>query len=443
MKLGQERRGVYKGMHYLDTARVEFDFEFPLGEIVLDFFDKLKSLVAGLRVARLRDAGLPRVGSRQARHADQRRPDRRLQRDHPPGQGVGVGPEDRREAQGADPAAAVRGGDPGGDRQQGHRPRDDLGVPEGRARQVLRRRHHAEAQAPREAEGREEAHEADRRRRDPAGGVSGGAAGGLMGGRAGGQASGTAGGGVGHARHPDGVPRRRGAHDAVARGAGRAAWAGGRGDDAGGGGAARDPSGGRHGDPLRQARRRSRAPRPLAAGAAAPGAALFAGVSSAPLVALGRAGAARGRGGADRLRRQPGGGDVHPAGPSADERPRGGAAAGPGADGCGRRPAAGPGRPPCPHRRRPRGRRRLAPRAQRRRGVRGAGAGIDLGHQAMARICRARGRARRAGRGARWAGRRGAGGPGGRRGARPRLQRGGRARAPGIRGADREGRRCW
>ena len=37
-----------------------------------------------------------------------------------------VGPEDRREAEGADSAPAVRGGDPGGDRQQGHRPGDHL-----------------------------------------------------------------------------------------------------------------------------------------------------------------------------------------------------------------------------------------------------------------------------------------------------------------------------
>ncbi len=47
MKLGQERRGVYNGMHYIDPTRVEFDFEFPLGEIVLDFYDKLKSLSRG------------------------------------------------------------------------------------------------------------------------------------------------------------------------------------------------------------------------------------------------------------------------------------------------------------------------------------------------------------------------------------------------------------
>ncbi len=47
MKLGQERRGVYLGMKYLDTTRVEFDWEFPLGEIVLDFYDKLKGLSRG------------------------------------------------------------------------------------------------------------------------------------------------------------------------------------------------------------------------------------------------------------------------------------------------------------------------------------------------------------------------------------------------------------
>src|SRR5678810_1277542 len=47
MKLGQDRRGVYLGMKYLDTQRVEFHWEFPLGEIVLDFYDRLKSLSRG------------------------------------------------------------------------------------------------------------------------------------------------------------------------------------------------------------------------------------------------------------------------------------------------------------------------------------------------------------------------------------------------------------
>ena len=47
MTLGTERRGVYKGMHYVDTTRVEIAWEFPLGEIILDFFDKLKSISRG------------------------------------------------------------------------------------------------------------------------------------------------------------------------------------------------------------------------------------------------------------------------------------------------------------------------------------------------------------------------------------------------------------
>jgi GTP-binding protein LepA len=47
MNLGQERRGVYGGMKYLDPTRVEFDWEFPLAEIILDFYDKLKTISRG------------------------------------------------------------------------------------------------------------------------------------------------------------------------------------------------------------------------------------------------------------------------------------------------------------------------------------------------------------------------------------------------------------
>jgi GTP-binding protein LepA len=47
MKLGQERRGAYLGMKYLDATRVEFDWEFPLAEIILDFYDRLKTISRG------------------------------------------------------------------------------------------------------------------------------------------------------------------------------------------------------------------------------------------------------------------------------------------------------------------------------------------------------------------------------------------------------------
>jgi GTP-binding protein LepA len=47
MNLGQERRGGYQGMHYVDPTRVEFHWEFPLAEIILDFYDKLKTISRG------------------------------------------------------------------------------------------------------------------------------------------------------------------------------------------------------------------------------------------------------------------------------------------------------------------------------------------------------------------------------------------------------------
>src|SRR5688572_19134309 len=47
MTLGTERRGLYKGMKYLDTTRVEFEWEFPLAEIILDFYDRLKTISRG------------------------------------------------------------------------------------------------------------------------------------------------------------------------------------------------------------------------------------------------------------------------------------------------------------------------------------------------------------------------------------------------------------
>ena len=47
MQLGQERRGEYLGMEYVDAERVQFEFDFPLAEIVLDFYDRLKTISRG------------------------------------------------------------------------------------------------------------------------------------------------------------------------------------------------------------------------------------------------------------------------------------------------------------------------------------------------------------------------------------------------------------
>ncbi len=47
MKLALERRGIQKNMEYIGTKRVSIKYEFPLSEIVYDFYDHLKSLTQG------------------------------------------------------------------------------------------------------------------------------------------------------------------------------------------------------------------------------------------------------------------------------------------------------------------------------------------------------------------------------------------------------------
>lgn len=47
MELCQSRRGSFKGIEYLDSSRVLLTYEIPLAEIVMEFYDKLKSLTRG------------------------------------------------------------------------------------------------------------------------------------------------------------------------------------------------------------------------------------------------------------------------------------------------------------------------------------------------------------------------------------------------------------
>ena len=47
MELCQERRGEHAGMHYLSAERIQLTYDLPLAEIVLDFFDQLKSRTRG------------------------------------------------------------------------------------------------------------------------------------------------------------------------------------------------------------------------------------------------------------------------------------------------------------------------------------------------------------------------------------------------------------
>jgi len=47
MDLVQERRGTFKNMEYIDEKILRLDYHLPLNEIVLDFYDKLKSISSG------------------------------------------------------------------------------------------------------------------------------------------------------------------------------------------------------------------------------------------------------------------------------------------------------------------------------------------------------------------------------------------------------------
>jgi GTP-binding protein LepA len=47
MKLSMDKRGTYKNTTYIDPTRADLEYEFPLSEIIFDFYDKLKSTTRG------------------------------------------------------------------------------------------------------------------------------------------------------------------------------------------------------------------------------------------------------------------------------------------------------------------------------------------------------------------------------------------------------------
>jgi len=47
LQLCQERRGAQRDIHFLDPTRVMISYEMPLNEVILDFYDKLKSRTQG------------------------------------------------------------------------------------------------------------------------------------------------------------------------------------------------------------------------------------------------------------------------------------------------------------------------------------------------------------------------------------------------------------
>ena len=173
MELTTGRRGSFVNMEYLDPQRVHMHFELPLAELIVDYYDQLKSRTQGYASMDYEETGYRRGEPRQARRPRQRRARRRPQPHRPPRPRAADRPSAHVEAPPADPAPDVRGAGAGGDRQPCGRPGDHQGDAQERAGEVLRWRYHPQAQAAREAERGQAAHEARGIGRDPAGGVPG------------------------------------------------------------------------------------------------------------------------------------------------------------------------------------------------------------------------------------------------------------------------------
>ena len=174
LKLCQDRRGVQIDLNYVGK-RAMVVYELPLNEVVFDFYDRLKSISKGYasfdyQIIDYRAGDLVKMSILvNAEPVDAL--SMLVHRDR----AESAGPRHGREAEGSDPAAHVPDPDPGRDRRQDHRPRDDPRAAQGRHRQMLRRRRHPQAQAAREAEGGKEEDAPVRQGRHPAGSVHRGA----------------------------------------------------------------------------------------------------------------------------------------------------------------------------------------------------------------------------------------------------------------------------
>ena len=92
MELCQTRRGEMTKLEYLSPERVELHYHVPLAEVVVDFFDQMKSRTQGYASLDYELERLPAQQPGAGRPAAERRAGRRVQHHRPPRQGLRVRP---------------------------------------------------------------------------------------------------------------------------------------------------------------------------------------------------------------------------------------------------------------------------------------------------------------------------------------------------------------
>ncbi len=168
LKLCEDRRGRQKDLSYAGS-RAMVVYELPLNEVVFDFYDRLKSVTSGYASFDYEIIGYEAGDLVKMSILVNDEPVDALSMIVHRARAHAAWPGDVREAEGADPAAFVQDPDPGGDWRQDHCARDAVRPAQGRDREMLWRRRDPQAQAARQAEGRQEEDAPVRPRRDPAG----------------------------------------------------------------------------------------------------------------------------------------------------------------------------------------------------------------------------------------------------------------------------------
>ena len=173
MDLTVAHRGTFKTMNYLSTTTVEMIWEIPSSELILDYFDQLKSRTKGYASLDYEYLGYKPGALQKLDILLSGKPIDALSFIVHKDKAYDRGRVLCEKLKEIDPSADVRGSYPGGGRRARPVPPDGARKAQGRFGQVLRRRHLSQAQAAREAEGRQEAHEGHRQRRGSPGSLHG------------------------------------------------------------------------------------------------------------------------------------------------------------------------------------------------------------------------------------------------------------------------------